>query len=736
MARNETKIDITAEDKTAAAFSSVSSRLLGVEQSFGRLSGMIGGISAAAAVGFLASTVKNAADFADEMGKAAQKVGTTTEALSELKYAADLSDVSFEQLQTGLSKLAKTTEDFRNGSKTAVDAFAKLSIDPTKYKDTADIFGAVADKLAQMENGARKTAIAQELLGKSGAQLIPLLNSGADGLKQMADEANRFGVVVDEKAAKAAEKFNDNLTRISTLAEGAAIQLGGPLVDSLSQTTDAMIKSINEGNKLFALLQGFAGLGKLPWDFFFSSDVDVSSKSIAKQLEQDVQALEAGIVKLQKSGGGKLNEIMVGGTIDELNAKLKVARNQLEAVKKFGEQLEQKPPALPKAPGLEPSAVTGAGGGKKSSGKSEAEKYADDMAKLIKAFDDASQPAQTLSEKLQAQMDAYSALDPSVRGYLQNIIEQKKAQEESVIAADALAASIERNNELMAATQEYDNVAQALYNANAESYNAILREAEDLNIALIEDDKARALAQMDIEHARRLERIDLMEGEAEQIAAIRDAENERFEAQIKTAGKAASNTKSIGKELGLTFSSAFEDAVIGGKKFSDVLDSLAQDIEKMLLRRTVTEPLMGAVDSFLGGFDFGKIWNFNALGNVYSGAGISQYSGTVVSQPTMFASGGNVMGEAGPEGIFPLKRGKDGKLGVSAEGGGTNVTVNLIESPGNGGQVNQSQTGNNLTLDIMVEKIEGMIGRNISQGRGIAPTMERQYGLNRAAGSY
>jgi hypothetical protein len=288
---------------------------------------------------------------------------------------------------------------------------------------------------------------------------------------------------------------------------------------------------------------------------------------------------------------------------------------------------------------------------------------------------------------------------------------------------------------MMEATQGFDDSTQELYNANSETYNAILRETQDINAALIENDVERARRQIEIEHERRLARIDLLEGEADQVEAIREAEIERYEAQLKTINAKTKVNSNLGKDLGLTFKSAFEDAIVEGKKFGDVLKSLEQDIIRILTRRIVTDPLTKGIDGILDSFEF------NADGGVYNSPSLSNYSGQVVSKPTMFAfaSGAGIMGEAGAEGIFPLKRGKDGKLGVSAEGamgGGTNVVVNLIESPGNGGQVNQQQNGNNLTIDVMVEKIESMMGRNISQGRGIAPAMERQYGLNRAAGAY
>ncbi|MDP3322641.1 MAG: hypothetical protein Q8S71_03740 [Hydrogenophaga sp.] len=681
MARNETKIDITAEDKTASAFASVGNRLLGVEQSFGKITGMIGGLSAVAAVGFIATSVKNAADFADEMGKAAQKVGTTTEALSALKYAADLSDVSFEQLQTGMGKLAKTTEDFRDGSKSAVDAFAKINLDPTKFKDTSELFAAVAEQLSKMEDGARKTAIAQELLGKSGQELIPLLNGGASGLKEMADEAERFGLVVDTRTAKASERLNDNWTRIGANATGVANSIGNFFIPALVEVTDNFIANTEKANIYIAALASIADLLRVgavgAVDLVGGGDeqrqLELLDQIANKQKQIDETSTTGNKTAIENN---RRRLIDLRKELSEVTSRLELAQSKTDAAKR------------PKGKdAAEPDSAVGTPKTKTAGGKTEAEKYAEDMAKLLKTFDDAAQPAQTLSEKLQAQLSTYTSLDPAVKTYLVGIVAQTKATEDAATAAEALAESNQRINDMMAATQGYDDNAQAVYNANAEAYNDLLRTTEDINASLIDNDKERARAQLEIEFTRSMARIDLLEGEEDQIAAIREAAQEKYEAQLKTLDSKTSTNKNIGKELGLTFKSAFEDAVVSGKKFGDVLDSLAQDIEKMLLRRTVTEPLMGALDGMLDSFDFGSLFNFNANGNVYQGAGISQYSGSVVSQPTMFASGGNVMGEAGPEGIFPLKRGKDGKLGVSAEGSASssntfNVSVNVDATGG------------------------------------------------------
>ena len=341
--------------------------------------------------------------------------------------------------------------------------------------------------------------------------------------------------------------------------------------------------------------------------------------------------------------------------------------------------------------------------------------------KMIDAYLNVHQAQEKLIDSAKKEKEANEALEKS----------NKMAWEEHAAILDKHAQlSIDDLNTTQDETLAIEAKIQALKNQNEEYglSNTALQALKDsrLEATIAELEASKALVEESDLSGSQIQAID------DKIDAIR-----RLSDEEKKQSTNLDKNKSMAKELGMTFTSAFEDAVINGKKFSDVLSGIGQDIERMLLRRMVTNPLMGAMDNLLGSFDFGSLLNFNAKGNVYQGAGISQYSGSIVSQPTMFASGGNVMGEAGPEGIFPLKRGKDGKLGVSADGAiGTNVVVNLIESPGNGGQVNQTQSGNNLTLDIMVEKIEGMMGRNISQGRGIAPTMERQYGLNRAAGSY
>ena len=218
-------------------------------------------------------SIKHMINQADELGKAAQKFGVGVEPLSALKFAADLADVSFEGLGKGLGKLSKAILDGAvNPSGEAAKSFKALGISVRDssgaIKPTEEIFSDIAAKFANMEDGAAKTAIAIRVFGKSGAELIPLLNEGRTGIKALTDEAKRLGIVISAETAAKAQEFNDTLKRLHTSTDVLYLKLAEALLPGLQKIANAFLQAKGEG-------EGFSGLIKQLGETFNTDVEDV-----------------------------------------------------------------------------------------------------------------------------------------------------------------------------------------------------------------------------------------------------------------------------------------------------------------------------------------------------------------------------------------------------------------------------------------------------------------------------
>lgn len=222
-----------------------------------RIGSGIGLAVTGAAVGF-AALVKQSIDAADQLNKLSQQTAVGAESLSKLQYAAGLSDV--EDLGGALIKLNKSIAEAASGSKTQSEAFSALGVSVRdaggNVRSTEAILYDVADAFAGAEDSAGKTAISMELFGKSGAALIPLLNGGAAGLKKAGDEAERFGLVIDQKTAAAAEEFNDNLARMQKMAAGVGTKIAAELLPHLERLSAMFLQNAQDADAVSRASEG------------------------------------------------------------------------------------------------------------------------------------------------------------------------------------------------------------------------------------------------------------------------------------------------------------------------------------------------------------------------------------------------------------------------------------------------------------------------------------------------
>lgn len=243
------------------------------EKEMGSIKDAAGKMGAAVAAGVVAAgaafaaMAKNAIDQADEMNDLSVKLGMSTEKLSAYAYAAKMSGASTDAVTTGVQKLSSNLMDAARGQGAAKDAFAALGISVKgangQIKDNDTIMREVADKFAGFEDGAAKTALAVDIFGRSGADLIPMLNEGAAGLDAMQGEASRLGLVLDEKTAKAAGAFNDKVDLMKAAVGGAVARVTAEMLPAMNSIADKFVKAATDGEFLKSVANGLSVAFKL-----------------------------------------------------------------------------------------------------------------------------------------------------------------------------------------------------------------------------------------------------------------------------------------------------------------------------------------------------------------------------------------------------------------------------------------------------------------------------------------
>lgn len=236
-------------------------------------------------VGFI-TLIKRNIDLADSTLKAAQAAGVSVETFSKFSYVADLAGVSTQELSMSFAQLSNSmsTNDysFKRIGVSIKDASGKL-------KDSEVVIGDIADRFAELPDGAEKTAIAMDLFGRGGSKLIPFLNQGSAGIKELTAEAERLGIVLDTKTAMAAEQFNDNLTRANAAIGSVGRRVTADLLPAIVEFSNLLVDlSKNEAALSTAteILNGTLGIAKTVFQTIavVGSDVGFVFLSVGREI--------------------------------------------------------------------------------------------------------------------------------------------------------------------------------------------------------------------------------------------------------------------------------------------------------------------------------------------------------------------------------------------------------------------------------------------------------------------
>lgn len=201
--------------------------------------------------------VSEVAEASDKLDSLSQVAGVSTASLQQLAYAGKFSNLSMDDMAHSLQVLALHMNEARKGGEAGA-AFQHLGVRVTdatgKLRKGDEVLFDLAEKFKAMPDGAEKTALAMQVLGKSGAHLIPFLNEGKEGLQELAGEIS----VLDEETIKMGVDFQKTQTRLSGIwggikkvAGAAALPIFKDLADQALSWWKANQQVIKQNVKAF-----------------------------------------------------------------------------------------------------------------------------------------------------------------------------------------------------------------------------------------------------------------------------------------------------------------------------------------------------------------------------------------------------------------------------------------------------------------------------------------------------
>ena len=659
----------------------VKNAALGFSNLRGAVAGFGAAIAGSAVVGGLAAIVKQAIDAGDELFNLQAKTGVAAGALIGIGNAAKLADVDMATLGKGLTKLNVNLVKAAEGNEDLGRKFDALGV-AVKTADGQVVpaekaLKQIADRFADMPDGAQKAAAAVAIFGKSGADLIPLLNEGAAAM-------DKFTYKVGEDFAARSDLFNDTITELGIRTQGFGAELTDALLPSLQSILEVfgdLFDTKNDWDALFTVIRvGIQSVATFVFATVKLFDVFIKNavagfQVIAKAVQGDFQ------------GAAEIYRARVSGMLAQARQDFAQIGKIFSEAPSPGTGRRQGGRAM----GLDTTEEDKRAEAASKKAAAAAKRAADEQERILKRRQELTRKASDLLEQYRQNVED---LDTQIAGvgadpFKQLMLEREQAIRDASREVDRMTmAVVDLAREVRAAGGELDiGPFRDAINAFSDRENALAARKYSEGLAEIGENASKAA----------IELLDFSDAASSQKDALSGARS-AIDDYLQSVGTLSENISNVTTNA----FSGLEDAIVsltttGTFSFRQFALSIVEDLSRMVTRMLIIAPLLkfiqgllpggafasasaglsgaGALKSFLPGFAL------NATGNVYGSNGVVPFArGGIVNGPTMFpfAKGVGLMGEAGPEAIMPLRRGADGRLGVAASGGaGVNVTVNV-----------------------------------------------------------
>lgn len=212
----------------------------------------------------LAEFARDVYTTAVNIGKLSQITGVSTNTLSVYYKAATDVGVAYESIDKAVTKLSRSLVMLQADNLQAAQGFGLLHLSAKDFIGLSpdEKLKKVADAFGRLKDSTEKGAAAQMLFGRGAAQMIPVLDQLAGkGFKEVADQAERLGLVFDKQMTQAALRAQASLADMTGMAEGATAQFETGLLPALADVADALVHQISgKGVNGFRTLGTYAGV--------------------------------------------------------------------------------------------------------------------------------------------------------------------------------------------------------------------------------------------------------------------------------------------------------------------------------------------------------------------------------------------------------------------------------------------------------------------------------------------
>ena len=655
-------------------------RAKAIESAFSEIAGTIGKVFVGVQVAQFANQTVQLQGRLEDLSKSTE-ISVTK--LAGLEHAARMSGTNLDAVASAVNKLSV------NMGKDA-EKFAALGV---TAKEPIAAFAQLADILRGIDDPQKRAAVAADALGKSWAELAPLLSEGGQGIEALVAEGRELSGVTDENNRAAAE-FGDNLEKLKTGSYGLANTILNPLLPALNDLISKFNEAARTGN-----LFGWAITGGDEEDNAAEKLTEITGKLERMRKTRDELS--------RPTFTNQLNDI-VFGDVHDLNIQIGALEKQakyLQSVIDLKAKANSTPAAAPSTPD---KAISDFLGTKTGSGNTSTTKAISEGQRLIDQLEARLLTTQKLTEveRLQAEISfgRYSTATPAER-----------------TIALALAEQIDRRTEIARQLDEEIAAAREL----SQVYD---QQAARLQQMIAQTPAGQALSKMQdealIESAFLSGQIDTSTYDQliSKLHEVRDEGKDAF-----------ADLQSAIEGWGQASADAFVEFAFTGKaSFSDMATSILKDLAKMAIYQNVTKPLADGAGAWI------KSLLPSANGNVFSDApGLHQYVNTVQSSPKVFSYGklhgfanGGVFAEAGEEAVMPLKRDANGRLGVSGSAlSGVSITINNTVSDQAQATVQPRMNNGKLELEVLIQSV---IANDRQRNGPITQGLAHTFGLARA----